>query len=154
MLTAKQIRKMAKAISDTAIASQGTLRGSDRFWSNGFVGFWEPLPDSIRQTPDAPSSERSLAVMEKIAAEATLECFPQELQGSFGNITIHLTGYNADIWLNADYLAAMIKRGALTFLLAPKQRCVVCRNLERRVGLVMALREPPGQFDWRLANRA
>ena len=149
MLTLKQVKKLARPRIDKALAKEGTVRYGEDFWSNGFLVFWEQRPEGLEgmiTKADVPHG---------VEREAVVPVYPVELQGSsyWTDTVVHLVGQDADVWLNAHYFAAMVKRGATDFALAPKARCVACRN-GRPVGLVMALNHDTRERkpEWRLAN--
>ena len=153
-LTVKQIRKLAKrAYSDKQIAAQGEVRTSGKWWHNGIVSLFEPLPENV-SVEKCPAS-RTVAyakILGEMIAKCRYEVYPVEVQPWLDKRKLVFESNCADrVAVDARYVASILatkrvgkKRDPGVRWYTDFQGEMLYAENGRRLGIVWGLHEFPG----------
>jgi len=114
MIASEMIRKMAKAYTDYQIYTQSQkLTSGTGWWGNGFMAFFEDVPEGLADLDDVVSDGDDLKLWEWVQATGP-QVWPVMLK-SIGDashwIEVMFTdGQDVKIWANARYVSAILKR--------------------------------------------
>lgn len=163
MLSRKQLKRMAKPYSDKQIVSQtGRLFHGSDWWSNAQVAFLsevKPAPPASYEDIDTVATDREEYMLGTLAAadrEVTVRVYPVRVQ-SWNERTpaVMLSdGNGKQVWVNARYLTAVLKRGRnLEFYATPGAHPAVVARNGHTVAVLVGFRPDPGFVpDWELQN--
>lgn len=115
MIAPGMIRKMGKAYSDRAMCKDCRIHFQDGAWSNGFVAFKEPLPKHIDTDRYDVKEHDFWSEVEKnmLMGNVQVQVWPVEIRPIYddGMRIVRLSdGNSLDVWVNAGYLSAVLKR--------------------------------------------
>jgi len=163
MLTYKQIKSLAKPYTDRQITNlSGKVMGGQEhgWWSNGQIAFYEPGPRKVGASaiPWAPEgSDRTKEQLDEKVSRCTVLVWPVELRpyDDSGLTVVRMTDSNGvNLWYNARYIAAMLKRDkTASFYADPDSGAVISRN-GHTIAVVAPYEEPDDEQTpaWSLCN--
>lgn len=145
MIAPGMIRKMSKVYTDRQMTKDKRVHYQADAWSNGFMAFKEPLPKHVDLEHDDVVEHDFWSEMEETHMHATRQVWPVEIRpvassdeskyaaGSYlsdsGERLVRLSdGNGLNVWFDAGYLSAILKRQPTATFHTAKSSAVVAKN--------------------------
>lgn len=166
MLTAKQIRKLAKAKTDRELTKPTSFRkacaGAGLWHDTGGTIIFAEVPDQNLVAKNLFDEIKATRVdlFQQIDARTNVELFATEIAGIFDKeyrsaaTFVRFVSADGQVqeWANAGYVVALIKRGATQFFASEKHEIAARNGRTIAIFMPMNFSEKRPEFDWSLRN--